>query len=237
LTDSIATLPRLTPLEHSHTDNDIEAGLNRLFIDLFNTLLAEKVLDANSLGMMQMGTAELLKRAIAVNGLVMVNGVNEEDISRHLYKAWMAQNQGGRGFHFLEFYLQLVYPNAWRVEWLSQLISGTYPNQLVETDGTDPLYFQTSRINIKVDASTAQGTLPVHMKTIMSILPARFVPRFIQIASRDVKLRVGAVANISETLFIAATVAILPEIKEAMTLVGSNGNISETIHIKATVRR
>lgn len=237
MTDSIATLPKLTPLEHSHTDNDIEVGLNRLIIDLFNELVAENALDANSLGMMQMGTAELLKKAIASNGLVMVNGVNQEDISRHLFKAWMAQNHGGRGFHFLEFYLQLVYPNAWKVEWLSQLISGTYPNQLAVKDGTDPLYFQTSRINIKVDAVAAGGTLPVHMNTIMSILPARFVPRFVQIASRDIALRVGAVAQISETLWIAATVVILPEIKEAMALVGTRGNISETIHIAATTRR
>lgn len=127
---SNAQLPRLAPLAESFSENDVEADLKKLFIDLFNANLAADAFDANVLGSAHLGSFDLVRRAVNMDGLVLMQGDREEAATRYLYRAWKSGNIQGRGVHFLRTYLQLLFPNLCEVEQLWQDKAQPYPTAL-----------------------------------------------------------------------------------------------------------
>ena len=63
---------KLTPLKNSFTQNDVESELNSLFLSIFNDHISGAASDASVLGAMQLGSPDLLKKAIHADGLVLV---------------------------------------------------------------------------------------------------------------------------------------------------------------------
>ncbi|MDR0996658.1 MAG: hypothetical protein LBL69_03225, partial [Zoogloeaceae bacterium] len=122
-----AQLPRLLPLEKSYAENDIEAGLKALFLDLFERLLAPDVFDVNVSGAEHLGSFESVRKAINADGLVLIQGDREEEATRYLYRAWKSGNGQGRGLHFLRTYLQMLFPNQCEVEQLWHDKVNPYP--------------------------------------------------------------------------------------------------------------
>ncbi|MBL8473713.1 MAG: hypothetical protein JNM98_18125 [Rhodocyclaceae bacterium] len=113
-----AQLPRLLPLENSYAENEVEAGVKALTIDLFNTLLAADVFDANVLGAAHLGSFDSVRRSVNADGLVLLQGDREESATRYLYRAWKSGDVQGRGLHFLRTYLQMLFPNSCQVDQL-----------------------------------------------------------------------------------------------------------------------
>lgn len=127
---SNAQLPRLLPLEESFAENEVEADLKRLFLDLFNARLSASAFDANVLGAAHLGSLDLVRKAVNTDGLVLLQGDREEAATRYLYRAWKSGDVQGRGIHFLRAYLQMLFPNACEVEQLWQDKTLPYPQSL-----------------------------------------------------------------------------------------------------------
>ncbi|HZX81369.1 MAG TPA: hypothetical protein VFE72_10500 [Lysobacter sp.] len=122
-----AQLPRLLPLEASFAENEVEAELKALFLSIFDSMLAPAMFDVNVLGTPHLGSSELVRRAVNMDGLMLLQGDREEAATRYLYRAWKSGNTQGRGLHFLRTYLQLLFPNQCRVEQLWQAREAEYP--------------------------------------------------------------------------------------------------------------
>ncbi|MBP6726296.1 MAG: hypothetical protein KA132_03640 [Thauera sp.] len=129
---SNAELPRLLPLENSYAENEVEADLKRLFLDLFREHLAAKTFDTNVLGAAHLGSFDLVRRAVNADGLVLMQGDREEAATRYLYRAWKSGNLQGRGLHFLRTYLQMLFPNVTDVVQLWHEKESPYPKGVVE---------------------------------------------------------------------------------------------------------
>lgn len=176
-----AQLPELKPLQKSFTQNDVEEQLKDLFISTFKDNLAKDVFNVNVLGAAQLGSYELVQRAINSDGLVLLKNDAIEDATRYLYRAWMSRNNQGRGLHFLRTYLQLLFPNVCNVYQCWQKTSATYPSGLVEAipEGGDiEDYFLTSRLEIALTFDITAFSLKGIRDIIRSIVPARLVPEF-----------------------------------------------------------
>lgn len=175
-----AQLPRLLPLENSYAENEVEADLKRLFIDLFTTLLAADTFDANVLGAAHLGSFDLVRQAVNADGLVLMRGDSEETSTRYLYRAWKSGNTQGRGLHFLRTYLQMLFPNQCKVSQLWHSPTAVYPMgavSLADGESSDGLWL-TSRIEIAMDFGMAARSISSFMQIIRSVIPARLVPVF-----------------------------------------------------------
>lgn len=130
-----AQLPRLTPLERSFAENDVEAQLKALFLSLFDAMTASRLFDVNVLGAPHLGSFDLVRRAVNADGLVLLQGDREEAATRYLYRAWKSGDSQGRGLHFLRTYLQMLFPNQCEVRQLWQETASAYP---LGTHGSRP---------------------------------------------------------------------------------------------------
>ena len=141
-----AILPRLSALNESFAENDIETELKQLTLEIFKDYLAEKFFDVNVLGNAHTGSFDLIRKTINYDGLVLLNGDGEEEATRYIYRAWKAKNQQGRGVHFLKTYLQMLFPNICEIQQLWQRTNMPYPDpagDAWDADGnliTDTLY-------------------------------------------------------------------------------------------------
>lgn len=184
-----ALLPQFLPLEASFAENEVEADLKRLFLTLFGDNLAPASFDANVLGAAHLGSLDLVRKAVNTDGLVLLRGDREESATRYLYRAWKSSDAQGRGLHFLRTYLQMLFPNNSDAYQLYQNVSSEYPTELRANGGNG--WFLTSRVQILVDAQVVPGNqLDFIYKSIVSILPARFVPRIAVTKTFGSKLRV-----------------------------------------------
>lgn len=174
-----AQLPSLIPLQNSFAADDIEDDLRNLFIDMFELLLAEKAFDLNLIGVGHLGSMDLIRKLVNVDGLALIDGPREETATRYLYKAWKSRNKNGRGFHFLATYLQLLFPNGYNIDQMAQAKSGTYPNELSPLSRADSTKFSTSRVRVALDSSKATWENVIKMAPILSsIIPARLILYF-----------------------------------------------------------
>lgn len=189
-----AQLPGLVPLRNSFAVDEIEADLKRLFLDLFTEHLATTAFDANVLGAPHLGTMDLVRRMVNTDGLVLLRGDREESATRYVYRAWASRNVQGRGLHFLRTYLQMQFPNSSEAYQLWQDKSVPYPTRLRREGGDG--WFLTSRVQIMVDAQVVTGDqIDQIYKSIVSILPARFIPKIsVSLNSRSA-LNAGSVGT------------------------------------------
>lgn len=148
-----AELPTLAPLISSFAENAVEADCKQLLIDLFDQHLAAAVFDANVIGAAHLGSLDLVRKAVSMDGLVLLQGDREEAATRYLYRAWKSADLQGRGLHFLRTYLQMLFPGECTVvqRWHTD---NNYPNFLCDPTpgyscryrhfGDDDLFFDDS---------------------------------------------------------------------------------------------
>lgn len=195
---SNAQLPRLFPLEASYTENEVESDLKNLFIDLFNQMLASDVFDVNVSGAAHLGSFDLVRKAVNTDGLVLLQGDDEEAATRYLYRAWRSCNVQGRGLHFLKTYLQLLFPNLGEVIQLWHGKNKPYPTDLRTEESEDT--FLTSRIRVSVIGFPNADNDNRILKCINQIISARFVIKLRYIATSSIgKIRPVSCANLSQS--------------------------------------
>ncbi len=200
-----AQLPELTPLKNSFAIDDVENDLRNLFIDLFESMMAQSAFDLNVLGVGHLGSMDLIRKLVNVDGLALIDGDREETATRYLYKAWKSRNKNGRGFHFLATYLQLLFPNGYAIEQMAQAKSGTYPNELSPLKGSDSTKFSTSRVRIAIDSSrTTWENIDKMAPILSSIIPARLILYFAMLTTWRKTNYIGA------TLLSGSTTVVYP---------------------------
>ena len=216
-----AKLPSLVPLQNSFAADDVENALRNLFIDLFEEMLAEKSFDLNVIGVGHLGSLDLVRRLVNFDGLALIDGDREEAAIRYLYKAWKARNRNGRGFFFLETYLQMLFPNGFAVEQMAQAKSGTYPNQLSPLSRADSTKYSTSRVMVALDAYKATWENVLKMEPILrSIIPARLVLYFVLLTTWRRTNYIGA-AMLHGGITMVYPAASQPTEKQIINYIGS----------------
>jgi hypothetical protein len=198
-----AQLPSLIPLAGSFVENDVESDLRRMALDLF-AAISSRAFDANALGVSHLGSMDLVRRAMALDGLESAKSEGEEPAIRYLLRAWKAGNSQGRGLHFLRTYLQMLFPNGWGVYQLWQKKTGIYPTELYRKTGEDDFYSQiftsmptglsdyylTNRLKIAiVQQDTSKEEMDAIKSSIASVLPARMVPSYTQMQNGQLALK------------------------------------------------
>lgn len=200
-----AQLPELTPLKNSFAVDDVENDLRNLFIDLFESMMAQSAFDLNVIGVGHLGSMDLIRKLVNVDGLALIDGEREETATRYLYKAWKSRNKNGRGFHFLATYLQLLFPNSYAIEQMAQAKSDTYPNQLSPLKRADSTKFSTSRVRVAIDSSrTTWENIDKMAPILSSIIPARLILYFAILTTWRKTNHIGA------TLLSGSTTVVYP---------------------------
>lgn len=216
-----AKLPSLVPLQNSFAADDVENALRNLFIDLFDEMLALKSFDLNVIGVGHLGSLDLVRRLVNFDGLALTDGDREESATRYLYKSWKARNRNGRGFFFLETYLQMLFPNGFAVEQMAQAKSGTYPNQLSPLSRADSTKYSTSRVRVALDAYKATWENVLKMEPILrSIIPARLVLYFVLLTTWRRTNYIGA-AMLHGGITMVYPAASQPTEKQIINYIGS----------------
>lgn len=152
-----AQLPTLSPLAASFEENEVEADCKRLLMDLFTEHLAKTVFDVNVLGAAHLGSLDLVRKAVSMDGLVLLQGDREEAATRYLYRAWKSGDVQGRGLHFLRTYLQLLFPGECTIvqKWHTD---NTYPEWLCDpTPGYSSDYWHLGDDDLFLDGSWSVG--------------------------------------------------------------------------------
>jgi hypothetical protein len=233
-----AIKPSLEPLRHSFTVDDVEDQLRNLVVDLFDNHLSTDAFDVNVLGAAHLGTLDLVKRMVNVDGLVLLPGEREEAATRYIYRAWKSGNVQGRGLYFLKTYLQALFPGVWSVEQQMQDKALPYPTALYDRSqhGDDPDKYLTSRVHIKLDIAGNIPDVSSLVPIISAILPARFVPKLILVSYSAAQTFVASQGNVAITLRSSGTV-LEPSVafKDAPAIVAAQGNVAITLRSSGTV--
>lgn len=216
-----AQLPELTPLKNSFAVDDVENDLRNLFIDLFESMMAQSAFDINVIGVGHLGSLDLIRKLVNVDGLALIDGDREETATRYLYKAWKSRNKNGRGFHFLATYLQLLFPNGYAIEQMAQAKSGTYPNQLSPLLRSDSTKFSTSRVRVAIDSSkTTWENIDKMAPILSSIIPARLILYFAMLTTWRKTNYIGA-TMLSGSTTVVYPAASQPTEWENLTRIGA----------------
>ncbi|CAN5293353.1 hypothetical protein BH10PSE16_BH10PSE16_00680 [soil metagenome] len=165
-----AQLPTLSPLAASFEENEVEADCKRLLMDLFTAHLAKTVFDVNVRGAAHLGSLELVRKAVSMDGLVLLQGDREEAATRYLYRAWKSGDVQGRGLHFLRTYLQLLFPGECTIvqKWHENEPEKPYPDWLHDlTPGYSMDYWHLGDDELTLDGSWNVGSRYYHLDESM----------------------------------------------------------------------
>lgn len=168
----------LKPLENSAVFDLEEEQLKKLFMTVIEDLYAEKINDIYSYGTASYGSHLVLERFIKQMGLVVLRRPDtSHTIMRILYENWTAL-ASKRGLAFLEFALELLWTNKWKIIrlWHSRLLASQYPNLVTVTQQPDS--FLTSRIYVVMDPSIDLTELELLSSSLGRLVPANIVPEF-----------------------------------------------------------
>lgn len=202
--------PRLEPLLASHANDEIESQIKALEVEVFQEHIRAQERRLNVFGSPHLGDFSLVEQWVKADGLSMLRG-NAQENMRYLFKAWRSRNPR-RGLHFLRTYLQLLWPNGWRVSQLWQRKDAPYPTALVSKDdmpeGTNMRvnHYLTSRINVDVttDAESGTGVASVS-RSIRAVVGAKFLVALRSIRFSSTTLTVASIGTASQHISTSGT--------------------------------
>lgn len=179
-------LTPLAPLQASaeywdeDSESSIEAELKQLFIALFEQFLRTNFRRIDHFGYPHLLDApdfETVQRFIKLDGLSLLNReTNNQPYMREVFRAWRGQHSR-RGLGFLEFYLQMLWPNAWQIKQQYHPIAtaNNYPNNITNDEIANS--FLTSRVAVLIDPSevTDPSEVVKMIPALRRVVPARIV--------------------------------------------------------------
>ncbi|KGQ44462.1 hypothetical protein [Gallibacterium anatis] len=168
-----------SPLFHQKEIGDIEKEVKSIFLEVFKETLGDKVDGLLQYGMPYVSQdIDVLYPFFSMSGLNTLKNLQEVKPLAYLMKAWTIRNPK-RGFHFLNTYLQMLYPNSFRIAQMYQETAKNYPIALsnkeeMEIKGTP--HWLTSRVKISVTDWEETGDLFYRYAPILqTLISARFV--------------------------------------------------------------
>lgn len=188
-----------TPIALQPTANDTETVLAELFATALE-MISGRVADLRDYGAPVLGSRNVLERMSKHDGLaVLVRSASETDtelttaIMRAIYASWVGLGSE-RGLGFLEFVLQMIWPDAWTLRRLWHTIEGQYPRFLTHDPYNQDDFFLTSRIQILLDDSIARTELSELAPILRRLVPANIVPSVvIDVPVEDIGIGIAVV--------------------------------------------
>lgn len=162
-------------------ETSIESELKQLFIALFEHFLRTKFRCIDSYGyphLLDNADFETIERFVKLDGLSLLNReTNNQPYMREVFRAWRGQHQR-RGLGFLEFYLQMLWPDAWTItQWFHSVPNASnYPLNLLGVNNAGNK-FLTSRVSVFLDPTqlTSSNEIPKMIPSLKRVVPARIV--------------------------------------------------------------
>ena len=189
------------PIAAQHAADEIELMLADLFVYGLN-LLGERVTDLRDYGAPMLGSRNVLERMSKHDGLaVLVRSASATDtaittaIMRAIYTSWIGLGSE-RGLGFLQFILQLLWPQQWTIRRLWHTAEGQYPHHLTHDPYNQDDFFLTSRVQILLsdDGSIPRSDLSELAPVLRRLVPANIVPSVvIDVAVEDSQVGVATV--------------------------------------------
>lgn len=176
----LAPLQASTAYWDEASASSIENELKQLFIALFQQSLRTQFRRIDHYGyphLLDEPDFETVQRFVKLEGLSLLNReTDNQPYMREVFRAWRGQHPR-RGLGFLEFYLQMLWPNAWQITqyWHSVTTVSSYPSNIVthEAEGS----FLTSRVAVTLDPDqiTNPSELVKMIPALKRVVPARIV--------------------------------------------------------------
>lgn len=178
------TLNPIAPLQAIPNANDTEAAYQAILNVLFagdsvlgiGGELKAGVNDLIDYGCPVIGSKAVIERFSKQDGLVAMRQSSTSDaLMRVLFTTWQAHGSK-RGLNFLEFALQVLFPDQWTITRLFHSVQYAqyYPAFLSEVD--DSTTFPTSRIRVELDAAVDIATASELAPSLLRLVPAHIVP-------------------------------------------------------------
>ena len=168
-------LDLISPYRQSFAYDDTEQALQSLFIDLFEELFSDQIKNIHDYGMPHLGSATVVERFTKQDGLAVLRRPTSSDvIMRVIYANWLAL-ASRRGLAFLEFVLQMIWQNQWKIERLHHTKDrlNSYPNLATTLPTRNS--FLTSRIAITLDQNIDVDEIYEIAPLISKLVPANVV--------------------------------------------------------------
>ena len=174
-------LPLQKSVDYQDDDEDsIEHELKLLFIALFEHYLRTKFRRIDHFGyphLLDTPDFEAVQRFIKLDGLSLLNReTNNQPYMLEVFRAWRGQHSR-RGLGFLEFYLQMLWPNAWTIKQQYHPIAtqNNYPLDILDDEVANS--FLTSRVAVTIDPNqlTSPSEVTKMLPSLKRVVPARIV--------------------------------------------------------------
>lgn len=192
------------PLLTQPQSTDAERCLSRAVATVMQDTLHAPLDDLRHYGAAWMGRAEVVERFIKQDGLVVLKRPSIGPVlMRVIYQNWLALGSE-RGLGFLQFVLQMLWPDQWQVVrlWHSVATASRYPLDLVESEGGG--LFLTSRIRVYLPDDADRTELAEIAPVLRRLVPVQVVPEIaLTLTTELMPLRLAAamdryeVANLS----------------------------------------
>lgn len=168
----------LSPILHSAAANDLERAMADIFTGIVQDLQIEQLNDIYNYGVPWQGSRNVVERFTKLNGLAVLrrdDGGLSDKLMSVIYSNWTAI-ASERGVSFLQFVLDMLYPNQSNIVqlWHSITLASSYPRYVAEAKGKNR--FLTSRVRIKMDANVDIAELSELAPTITRLVPWHVVP-------------------------------------------------------------
>lgn len=166
------------PLTYSHAYDELEGSMRAVF----QQMIAENMLldldDMFNYGTPSLGSRTVVERFTKLNGLAVLRR-NDDGLSDKIMAIILANWQAlasERGLAFLQFVLDMLYPNQNHILRLyhSKAKANLYPNYVTET--LNDSNFLTSRIRIKLDDDIDIAELAELAPVFRRLVPWQIVP-------------------------------------------------------------
>lgn len=167
------------PIHYQYEANRIETALSAIFRQVFDEMLGNGLNDLMNYGAPFLGSSTVVERFSKQDGLVVLRRPDTSaKIMRIIYANWssLASNQG---LAFLEFVLQMLWPDQWQIYRLyhpktTQAQLNLYPALLVTAENSQT--FLTSRIRVMMDTNIDVAELAQLAPVLKRLVPANIVP-------------------------------------------------------------
>lgn len=171
----MAVQPNLQQLRNSHDATPLDEDIKDVFLFLFETYIRVQERRINMYGIPHRGDITTIERFVKQEGLTLFKrSVTTEPYMREILRAWRGIHSR-RGLGFLNFYLQLLWPNSFQFKELWQIKALPYPTGLSVIEGSNK--FLTSRracwLNVE-DVPDLDELIKIS-HALRQVVPARIV--------------------------------------------------------------
>jgi hypothetical protein len=194
----------LSPVLNTHAANNLERAMAGVFTHIVQDRQIDQLNDIYSYGVPWQGSRTVVERFTKLNGLAVLrrdDGGLSDKLMSIIYANWQSI-ASERGLGFLQFVLDMLYPNQNEVVslWHSKPLASSYPIYETEDQGDD--CFLTSRVRIKIDGSVDLLELSELAPTISRLVPWHIVP-VVVISIRTKNIRLSNIAAAGHPYYVA----------------------------------